>query len=229
MRLGRPLAGILIEPQPRGPGARWPPFQPPTGGAEPLQPPWYGPDRSLHDVAACRRSALRGPIAWPDVGNLLWHVTRQTARAEKGRSGLRVEFRATPSAGGLHPFSLVCLNADDHLTKLYDAAAHCFRPILGDKLLLQQVNAQAVKAVIGNNRGCTVRFIADTALADAAYVNAETLLLRDAGALLAVMSLFAEQLGLAACPLGFLGQEIVEPLGFPPDRFLSIGGVQISR
>ncbi len=168
-------------------------------------------------------------MAWADVGNLLWHITRQTAPPHFGRSGLRVEHRVPPSAGGLHPFSLVCLSAEEPGAKIYDVGAHCFLPIVGDYTLLQRLNTLAVSAVTGTNRGCTVRFIADAELADAAYANSETLLLRDAGALVAVASLFAEQLGLAACPLGFLGQELVAPLGFPDHRFLSMGGVQISR
>jgi len=65
-------------------------------------------------------------------------------------------------------------------------------------------------------------------LVSAAYDNPESLVWRDAGALLFAICLFAEGLGLAACPLGFVGQWSVEALGFPADRFLAVGGVQIS-
>jgi hypothetical protein len=142
---------------------------------------------------------------------------------------LLIERRAAPSAGGLHPFSLVCLNAGEPGAKLYEIGAHRFLPLLGEASLVHEVNARSARAVTQVNRGCTVRFIADAGLLFTAYSDAETLLLRDAGVLLAMACLFAEQLGLAACPLGFLGQDLVEPLGFPTDRFLAVGGVQISR
>jgi hypothetical protein len=205
------------------------PFVPATAEPESLSAPWYGPERSLHDVAASRRSAVRGPVQWADVGNLLWHLTRQTGPSEQGRAGLCIERRVPPSAGGLHPFSLVCLSADELGAKLYEVAAHRFLPLLGDGVLMQEINAESVRAVTSVNRGCTVRFIADAALINAAYSDAETLLLRDAGVLLAMACMFAEQLGLAACPLGFLGQNLVHALGYPEERFLSLGGVQISR
>jgi hypothetical protein len=134
-----------------------------------------------------------------------------------------------PSAGGLHPFSLVCISAQEPGAKLYDVGAHRFLPLLGDGVMMNEINAQSVQTVTSVNRGCTVRFLADTSLVNAAYADAVTLLLRDAGALLAMACLFAEQLELAACPLGFLGQNLVQAIGYPGERFLSLGGVQISR
>jgi hypothetical protein len=53
--------------------------------------------------------------------------------------------------------------------------------------------------------------------------------LRDAGCLVSTLCLCAEWLDLAACPLGFLGEDMVSPLGFPQPRFRAVGGVQITR
>ncbi len=49
----------------------------------------------------------------------------------------------------------------------------------------------------------------------AAYENAGSLILRDAGCLVLTLCLCAEWLDLAACPLGFLGEDMVSPLVFP--------------
>jgi hypothetical protein len=63
----------------------------------------------------------------------------------------------------------------------------------------------------------------------AVYENADSLILRDAGCLVSTLCLCAEWLDLAACPLGFLGEDMVTPLGFPRPRFRAVGGVQITR
>lgn len=222
------MAGTLTEPRPI-PGRPWTPFTPVRGDLEPLKTPWHGPERSFNEVVASRRSAVGAPVSWPDVGNLLWHLTRQTGPSGTGRAGVPFERRAPPSAGGLHPFHFVCLMADEVGAKLYERSSHGFSRLLTGPELAHTLNAAAVRAVTGDHVGCTVRFIADAGMVEAAYDDAESLLLREAGCLLAFTCLFAEQLELAACPLGFLGQDIVAPLGFDPDRFVSLGGVLLSR
>lgn len=199
------------------------------GDPEPLAAPWYGPARTFHEIAANRRSIIGGPIGWAEVGNLLWHLTRPTGPSGIGRAGLPVERRAPPSAGGLHPFHLVCFRAGDVGAKLYEPGSHSFAPLLTDPERARDLNAAAVRAVTGADVGCTVRFIADAAKVAAAYEGAESLLFREAGCLLAFTCLFAEQLELAACPLGFLGQDVVAPLGFDPTKFIALGGVVLTR
>jgi hypothetical protein len=177
---------------------------------------------------ANRRSRLRGAVTWAEVGNLLWHVERSTGPREIGRAAIEIERRSTPSAGGLHPISLVCIGDDGEAARLYDRRRHAFHLLAGDTSAVARANTNAVGAVLGSDVGCTVRFLADTYKVDAAYERTASLMLRDAGALLATMGLVAEWFELAACPLGFLGQDIVELLGFPSDRFAALGGVQIS-
>lgn len=93
---------------------------------------------------------------------------------------------------------------------------------------LRERNRDEVSGHFGRVAGCTVRFIGDASKVDAAYTDADSLILRDAGALLATLCLCAEWLGVSARPLGFLGDEIVQQLGFPASRFVGLGGVQLS-
>lgn len=90
-------------------------------------------------------------------------------------------------------------------------------------------NACAVRSVLGGSAGCTLRLVADLDRAGAAYEAPVSLVLRDAGCLAATLYLVAEWLGLVACPLGFLGQDLVEALGFPTSRFMGVGAVQVGR
>ncbi len=64
--------------------------------------------------------------------------------------------------------------------------------------------------------------------AEAAYSNPESLVWRDSGALASTMGLVAEWLGLSANILGFSGGEYMRSIGFPGNRFLSVGGIQVS-
>ncbi len=106
---------------------------------------------------------------------------------------------------------------------------HAFMVLPADRCAVHAKNIEAVVAVLGARRGCTLRLIGDWAKLSAAYENAETLLFRDAGCLIATLCLCAEWLDLCACPLGFVGQDVVPLLGLPVDRFRAAGGVQISK
>jgi hypothetical protein len=141
---------------------------------------------------------------------------------------MEVERRAAPSAGGLHPISFVCIGDDGAAPRLYRPEPHAFLRLRVKSPDFATKNRAQVHAVIGPVRGCTVRFVADRAKVSTAYEDADSLILRDAGALLTTACFYAQWLGLAACPLGFLGGELLDDIGLSTSRFVGVGGVQIS-
>jgi hypothetical protein len=197
---------------------------------ERLTPPEAPPPRDFGDVLRSRRSAVAGAVDWGEVAALLWHAAGTKGHAPAGRAGLPVEWRASPSAGGLHPIHLVCINdGGDGQVRLYDPMEHAFHVLAVPHVDVSARNAAAVAEVVGVHRGCTLRFIADVSKVGAAYESPASLVLRDAGCLVATLCLCAEWLDLAACPLGFLGHDMVGSLGFPEPRFQAVGAVQVSR
>ena len=219
------MAGIRIEePRPRAEPDAWTEFLPPVRGSEDLPIPAWEPDGHFGKVLLRRRSQIGQAVGWERVADLLWHANRATGEASIGRTGLPVARRPAPSPGGLHPIRLVCINQGGDFPRLYDPAGHRFHALKVDAREVGARNTAAVGAVVGEHQGCTIRFVADLAKVSAAYDASESLLLREAGCLLAIHCLCAEWLGLASCPLGFLGQDLVEPLGFPTGRFLAVGG-----
>lgn len=222
------MAGILTEPRPRTPPRQWQPYEPVSIGCEQLGEPWLGPPRAFTDVVQSRRSADAGPVSWAEVGNLLWHVVLPTGLSNLGRAGMAVQRRAAPSAGGLHPIQLVCVGDEPGPARLYDGEKHAFVH-LASSAEAHSRNAADVSDLLGRASGCTVRFVADFWKAEAAYTDPETLILRDAGALLATVCFYAEWLGLSARPLGFLGADFVPALGFPSPRFVAVGGLQLTK
>ena len=222
------MAGILIEPAPRLPPGEWQPFLPDFDNIEPLAPPWDGQQRTFQEVVRARRSAISSAVAWPAVGNLLWHAFRPTGPSALGRAGMTTEQRANPSAGGLHSILPVCIAQNENTVRIYEPNQHAFISLSNVHPSTSKKNESAVHSVTGRSTGCTIRFISDFSKMSAAYVNPESLLLRDSGALLATICFYAEWLGLSSCPLGFLGQDLVPDLGLPNDRFVAVGAVQIS-
>jgi hypothetical protein len=163
------------------------------------------------------------------VGELLWHAAGVRGSAQTGRAGLPIEWRPTPSAGALHPIHLVCIASDQvQPIRLYDPSLHAFRDLVSPPEPVYRSNGQLVRAVLGSCFGVTVRLVADMEKARAAYENADSLVLRDAGCMLATIGLCAEAMRMRSSVLGFLGDEIVAELSLPPNRFAGIGGIQVS-
>lgn len=221
------MAGHPTEPEPNATGG-WSPFEWPVGTAEPCPAPWPGADRLFADVAWSRRSAIGQSIGLAPVGNLLHHLTKDAGSEPIGRADIPVRRRITPSAGGLHPYSFLCIGDEDRRALLYDPAAHAFMPLAAAHHDLYELNHRDVSEILGSAPGVTVRIVIDAAKVSAAYRNPETLILRDAGAILSVAGMLAEWLDLLACPLGFIGGGFVDAVGLPTDRFIGAGGFQLS-
>jgi hypothetical protein len=168
-------------------------------------------------------------VCWQQVADLLWYAAGARGFAESGRARIPIIWSASPSAGGLQCIQVICIADDGSLPRLYDPIAHRWLVLAVDAEGVCAENWSAVKAVTGLEHGCTLRLLGDWSKLSAAYYDAETLLFRDAGCLIATLGLCAEWLDLKACPLGFVGDAIVPRLGFPSERFRAAGAVQISR
>ena len=222
------MAGRLIEPEPNATG-EWSPLEWPIGTPEPCAAPWPGADRLFADVAWSRRSAIGDSIGLGSAGNLLHHLTKDTGAGGIGRAGIPVHQRITPSAGGLHPYSFVCIGDEDGRILFYDPAGHAFIPMAVSHHDLYELNRREVSEILGSAPGVTVRIVMDAAKVAGAYRNPESLILRDAGAILSVAGMLAEWLDLLACPLGFMGGAFLDATGLPCERFVAAGGFQLSK
>lgn len=221
------MAGHPTEPKPNATG-EWSPFEWPVGPSEPCAAPWPGADRLFADVAWSRRSAVGESIGLGPAGNLLHHLTKDADDRLVGRAGIPVHRRITPSAGGLHPYSFLCIGDEDRRALLYDPATHAFMPMAVSHHDLYGLNHREVSEILGSAPGVTVRVVIDAAKVSAAYRNPETLILRDAGAILSVAGMLAEWLDLLACPLGFMGGAFLNVIGLPSERLIGAGGFQLS-
>lgn len=222
---------LTEEPMPRQVPRHWSPYVANVSEWRHLPIPEIRSQRTFADVLTSRRSNVGGPLLIDQVGDLLWHAAGTKGYAASGRAGVPIEWRASPSAGGLHPISLVCVpEAPGQNVFFYDGLEHRLGKMVLDADQAISANAADIAAVLGHAaHGWTIRLIADFDKTKAAYDNAWSLILRDAGCLIMTLCLVAEWLGLRACPLGFMGQRLCSTLGFPNGRFKGVGAIQISQ
>jgi hypothetical protein len=116
----------------------------------------------------------------------------------------------------------------DEPVSLYDPQEHTLLVLGVEGVRLRHRAADLVAGATGASVGTAILMFADTEKAQAAYVNWESLVLRDAGCLMSTLCLVAEWLDVAACPLGFMGDELAGPMGLPRPRFRGVGGVLLS-
>lgn len=225
------MAGLLTdEPQPRVWPTSWSASHPPTGEVLALDPPFDGPERSFPEVMQARQSRLGGTPGWQSIGELLWFAAASRQSLGIGRAGIPIEHRWPPSAGGLHAIEIVCLMATPQECgpRLYLPDQHALALLAaGGAAEACRENARIVGAMLGIGTGCTLRLIADFSKVAAAYTNPESLVWRDAGVLVATLAYVAEWLGLRTRPLGLVGTGLLSMLGYPQDRYMAVGGIQV--
>jgi hypothetical protein len=159
-----------------------------------------------------RRSRAGGRLAEDDLASLLRHATLLRERRFDGRFGAW-ESRSAPAAGGIHALHLLCLPFGTNKTHgIYDADVHALRAphTLEDACAL---NMRSVATIANAEEGTTLQVVADRSRYEACYDHCDSLIWRDAGALIAVISLVATLLGLDSVPLGRHGDDIVRAAG----------------
>lgn len=217
--------GIFDEPRPiegaRPPAKSWPPFE----RVLPLTRQILAPSDRFFDVLARRHSVVGGSVDERELSSLLWHVMLLRERNSSSRFGVW-ESRAAPSAGGLHSVGIACLPLDaTPLCGFYEPEGHllhCSKAFEG----ALSVNRKEIGKLLGTREGVTLQFVGDRLRYEACYLNWETLFWRDVGVLLGLVALTASALGLAAVPVGRVGDNVLATAGFGP-RYVAGGAIHI--
>jgi len=167
-------------------------------------------DQPLDDVLASRRSQRSfEPMTLADLANVLVPAARVQSwwSAPDGFSATQ---RPTPSAGGRHPIDLVVIATT---VKDLEPGFWHFDPysceLVEDPAALSRGTAAVIRARAalegGAEPAAAVFAIAHFERTLSRYPAGSTLVLRDAGALLATMHLCAGAAGLASCIVGTVG------------------------
>lgn len=182
------------------------------------------PKAYFSDVLNDRRSAVSDQLSEQLLGDLLFHVFRRR-RGGNGRFGQPWEGRASPSAGGLHVISVLCIPIDCNSSLgLYDNRCHGIR-LLGGSEHLRERNTASVEQLTSAKGGTTLQLMADNKTLSACYENSQTLLWRDSGALAATICLVATCLGLTSVVLGRTGASL--SIGQGLEDLQAVGAVHL--
>jgi hypothetical protein len=216
-----------VEPRPRAPGERAVSTLE-LSGTVALPRTVEAPSVDFFDVLARRRSRTGAATPVEQLASLLWHAMQLRERRFDGRFGLW-ESRTSPSAGGIHGIRLLVLPLEaNEPAGVYDDVSHALGLCGCDPAAAKVLNGKSVADLTGATTGTTVQLLADPTLLAGCYENHETLLWRDAGAMIAILCLIAEALDLAAVPLGRCGTDIVRAFGLG-NPFVGTGAVHLAR
>ncbi|MGG5819343.1 nitroreductase family protein [Falsiroseomonas sp. HW251] len=182
----------------------------------------------LRNAMLARRSVREmTPAPLRSVLALVGWVT--VARAVRVADPLGRTRRVPPSAGALHPVEVVVVAGGrrtpvllrvDPLSARVQVLSER-RPGPAARLLTR------LPQLLPRARGTALVLLADRARTAAFYHRPDSLLWRDAGALLASLQLAAGSLGLVACPTGLLGQEVADGLFPGSDRVVAAGSLVV--
>jgi SagB-type dehydrogenase family enzyme len=140
------------------------------------------------------------------LGEFLWLACR-TRSSRPSPFGFEQQSRSHPSAGAMHPIHvLLARNAQDW--QRYEPVEHALVQLPGTQTAAATARDESA-ALVPLDQGVLIALAAEPGRTAAKYESPESLVWRDAGAVLGYMSVVAEALGLSFCPLGILGERFV--------------------
>ncbi len=219
-----------IDPRPRRDAGDWQLFQP-KHARRVLLPDFAAQivDMSFMSVLHRRRSArvmarapFRAVAQWLSLS-----LRSHGAGADPSEPRSR---RPTVSAGALHPIEVIVLRGSARPIALhFEAAGNAIAHLSSLNLRRTHSALDACRSVLPDAKGDFVFLLASTTKTAAYYNAPESLLWRDAGAVIQTLALTADALGLAFCPLGILGGEILAAIAADPLAILPVGVCAIGK
>jgi SagB-type dehydrogenase family enzyme len=203
----------------------WEPCPYVTGPPRYLPLPGQMPQALLWDAIDSRSSRRAfAPLSEHSLSALLWYSAK-TRRVERDK-GRTWESRPSPSAGGIHSIDLVAVDREtrDWRARLYDPLSHALREVVVENRKELARFVDAVTCIVDPGEGTIIWSVADWDKVSTRYVHGESLVWRDAGALLGVLYLVCEGLGLNCCAVGMTGDPMIPRLFGIGDRLVGVGG-----
>lgn len=163
------------------------------------------------DLLGSRRTRRTfSEIDMTQLSSLLW-LTCRIQETLPSSLGFPLSLRPTPSAGAIHPIHvLVQMNTSDGWRR-YDPLHHALLAVRDSEASAAAARLEACEA-LDPQQGVLFGFAAEPGKTAAKYLDASSLVWRDAGVLLGYLSVAAEALCLNFCPLGLTGDASIGSL-----------------
>lgn len=186
------------------------------------------PSEECLQVLHKRRSRRKfGRLDQRQLSALLWFSAKTLYRSVE-LSGFPWSHRPSPSAGGRHPIQILVLNAKHGSAdlSLYEPELHALHSLRQSSDPKTIAFIATLDAVVPSQQGTILWFTADYLRTLSRYDQGESLVWRDAGALLGTIAVAAEALQLNCCAYGLTGDDWIATM-FPRNRFGGAGGCVI--
>lgn len=156
------------------------------------------------------------------LSDILW-FTSKVIRANYSK-GYILTHRPTPSAGAIHPIDLlISIPNQPLILYYYNPFSHTLNQLkLSEEIVKSFINH--INKNLRLNDATLIWFIAHTNRTASKYENFQSLVWRDAGALLQSIQLTCTAMSLGSCPVGTLAEPFVHHL-FNDTNVISAGGI----
>jgi SagB-type dehydrogenase family enzyme len=219
----------MNNPAPKKTEAVVPPFSYPVLDTVKLARPSKKRAADFFDLSLRRASARTCHKLKPGyLDELLWYSAKALELTVQ-ENGYILSHRPTPSAGARHPIDiLICLDLGQPILHYYDPLGHSLSRLDLDKRLVRDFLVH-VQQNLPMMDGTLLWFVAHPDRTEAKYEFADSLVWRDAGALIQQVQLVAAALGLVSCPTGTLGTPFEHKLFGNIGRTVAAGGIIVGN
>ncbi|RZL06161.1 MAG: hypothetical protein EOO89_24765, partial [Pedobacter sp.] len=161
------------------------------------------------------------------LADLLWYSAKsiETFCNDKGYV---TSHRSSPSAGARHPIDLLIHRPQVGGLEYYNPFEHSLCALgLEEEIVLQFIGH--IQVSMPDQSGTLIWFLAHPNRTTAKYENADSLIWRDAGALIQSIQLTAAAMGLGSCAIGTLGEPFLSMMFDQNATILSAGGIIVGN
>lgn len=185
--------------------------------------------REIGAVLSARRTRrVFKPISLDDLSLLLWHSARAASVSDPS-AYTRWQHRPVPSAGGRHPIDLLVLRKCEGFWQvyLYNPISHSVSKLALRGGTSPDQFVDRINKVVPVGQATVIWFGAQFDRTMSKYKNGESLVWRDAGALISIISIVAEALEMNSCALGVTGEPWLSSLLDSGKNVVGAGGMLI--
>ncbi|WP_162796112.1 nitroreductase family protein [Pedobacter nanyangensis] len=190
-----------------------------------LNRPEQDPELNFFSVIKDRKSIRNlKPLKEKQLDYLFWFAAR-VYQASVANDYI-LSHRASPSAGGIHPIDILVHRPENSFFEYYSPFEHHLYKVQLEQEIIQSLLCH-IDLAFPNRDTPLLWFLAHGKRTKAFYQNFESLVWRDAGALLQTFQLTCTALGMGSCAVGTLGEPFISSL-FGED-IVSAGGIIIGN
>ena len=172
------------------------------------------------------RRTFAAPASVEDL-SALFDLCAKTREVELSDLGFDLEFRQHPSSGAIQSIHWLVQRTEHEAWSLYDGKRHELVCLVNSENNSRALRTSA-NMVLSTSNASLLALAAEPGKCAAKYEAFESLVWRDAGVMLGYLSVCAEALGLACCPLGITGDPEIAGLD-EQGRLRGVGLALIGR